>query len=144
MASAQGRLWIGTSGYQYDHWRSRFYPEDLPKKRWFEHYARRFDSVEINSSFYRLPEIQTFETWRQQAPTGFLYALKFSRYGTHIKRLREPEETIGRFVERARHLRDHLGPVLVQLPPRFGFNSRCEDSLSTTAPLAIVGGTVLF
>lgn len=110
---------IGTSGYQYDHWRGVLYDRQLPKRKWFSRYTKAFDTVEINNTFYRLPEISVFQSWRQQAPSGFLYALKFSRYGSHLKRLREPEDTIGIFVERAERLGPHLGPILVQLPPRW-------------------------
>lgn len=114
-----GTFRIGTSGWQYDHWRGGFYPDDLPKRAWFERYAEAFDTVEINNTFYRLPSAETFEAWREQAPDGFLYAVKFSRYGTHRKRLKEPENSVDNFVERARLLEGTLGPVLVQLPPRW-------------------------
>ena len=110
---------IGTSGYQYKHWRSVFYPNDIPQKRWFEYYAAHFDTVEINNTFYHLPEAHTFEDWRQRSPDGFLYALKFSRYATHLKHLKDPAQPIDTFLERANRLRDHLGPILVQLPPQW-------------------------
>ncbi len=114
-----GGLRIGTSGYQYDHWKGLFYPEDLPRQRWFEHYAREFDTVEINTTFYHLPAASTFEVWRNQAPAGFCYALKFSRYGTHIKRLKDAGRLVDSFLDRARGLANFLGPILVQLPPRW-------------------------
>jgi uncharacterized protein YecE (DUF72 family) len=117
--SRHGALRIGTSGYHYDHWRGVFYPEELPKTEWFSHYATQFDTVEINNTFYRLPEAKTFETWQRQAPKGFCYALKFSRYGSHIVRLKKPRGTIGRFLKRAERLGEFLGPVLVQLPPNW-------------------------
>ncbi|HXG52794.1 MAG TPA: DUF72 domain-containing protein [candidate division Zixibacteria bacterium] len=110
---------VGTSGWHYAHWRGIFYPEDLPPARWFSHYAREFDTVEINNTFYRLPEAATFEAWRRQAPPGFCYALKFSRYGSHIVRLKRPRATIGRFLARATRLGEFLGPILVQLPPNW-------------------------
>jgi uncharacterized protein YecE (DUF72 family) len=119
MARRRGKLRIGTSGYQYDDWRGLFYPKDLPKSAWFDHYTQRFDAVELNATFYRLPEAATFERWRDAAPQGFCYALKFSRYGTHLKRLKDPADTIGLFIERARLLGPKLGPILVQLPPRW-------------------------
>jgi uncharacterized protein YecE (DUF72 family) len=122
MNTFPGTLYIGTSGYQYDHWRGVFYPEDLPKRRWFEHYAQSFDTVEINNTFYRLPAAHTFDAWRERAPEGFVYVLKFSRFATHIKRLKDPVEPIQRFLESAMHLGDRLGPILVQLPPRFKVN----------------------
>ncbi|HTX63827.1 MAG TPA: DUF72 domain-containing protein [Acidimicrobiales bacterium] len=108
---------IGTSGWQYPHWRETFYPEDLPTSRWLEFYARSFDTVEVNNVFYRLPAADVFERWRQATPDHFEMAVKASGYLTHNKRLREPSEPIARFVERALGLGEKLGPVLLQLPP---------------------------
>jgi uncharacterized protein YecE (DUF72 family) len=119
MSAKRGQLRIGTSGYHYEHWQEVFYPRDLPKKQWFAYYARHFDTVEINNTFYHLPQAQSFDVWREQAPPGFCYALKFSRYGSHLKRLQEPHATIARFLDRARRLRQYLGPILVQLPPHW-------------------------
>ncbi len=112
-------LRIGTSGYQYRHWKGVLYPPPAPARQWFDLYASRFDTVEINATFYHLPAEGTFDAWRERAPAGFLYALKFSRYGSHLRRLLDPEPTIGLFVERARRLGPLLGPVLVQRPPRW-------------------------
>lgn len=117
--SARGELRVGTSGYQYRHWRGPFYPKQLPQREWFRHYAETFDTVEINNTFYRLPGPETFDRWRAQAPPGFRFALKLSRYATHMKRLREPREPLERFLERAERLKAHLGPILVQLPPKW-------------------------
>lgn len=86
------------------------------------YYAARFDTVEINNTFYRLPSVETFTEWRGRAPRGFCYALKFSRYGSHLKRLTAPREPIRTFLDRAARLKDHLGPILVQLPPRWDVN----------------------
>jgi uncharacterized protein YecE (DUF72 family) len=108
---------VGCSGWQYRHWRGSFYPDDLPVSRWFERYAGIFDTVEVNNTFYRLPEAKTFEAWRERAPEGFLFAVKASRYLTHQKKLKDPEEPIARFFDRARALGPKLGPVLYQLPP---------------------------
>jgi uncharacterized protein YecE (DUF72 family) len=119
MSGRPGSLRIGTSGYHYGHWRGVFYPKDLPKNEWFSHYAGRFDTVEINNTFYRLPETTTFAAWQRQAPKGFCYALKFSRYGSHIMRLKQPRETINKFLRRANRLGVFLGPILVQLPPNW-------------------------
>jgi uncharacterized protein YecE (DUF72 family) len=119
MATIKGQVRIGTSGYQYKHWRGRFYPQELSQKQWFAYYAKHFDTVEINNSFYGLPAAKTFTAWRKQAPAGFLYALKFSRYGSHLKRLTEPRETTKNFLQRGRRLRNLLGPILVQLPPNW-------------------------
>ena len=113
---------IGCSGWQYPHWRGDFYPSDLPLAAWFGHYASIFDTVEINNSFYRLPEAETFERWRRAAPPGFQFAVKASRFLTHMKKLKDPEEPIQRFFERASRLGRKLGPVLYQLPPRWPVN----------------------
>ncbi|GAA4971700.1 DUF72 domain-containing protein [Actinoplanes utahensis] len=118
-------LRIGTSGWQYRDWRPAkgaddtgyLYPGGLPQRSWLVHYADRFGTVEINNAFYRLPERDTFAKWRDQTPDAFLFAVKMSRYLTHIKRLREPAEPVARFLGRAEALGDKLGPVLLQLPP---------------------------
>jgi len=116
------RARIGCSGWQYRHWRGDFYPIDLPQHAWFAHYAAAFDTVEINNTFYRLPEAPTFRRWRQQAPANFLYAVKASRFLTHMKKLKEPEEPLARILSRARGLGATLGPILFQLPPRWPVN----------------------
>src|SRR5437763_486195 len=92
---------IGTSGWVYPHWKGLFYPHDLPSKEWFGYYAARFPTVEINNSFYRLPSEQTFRNWRAQAQGGFCYAVKASRYITHLKRLKDPKEPVHLFWSRA-------------------------------------------
>ena len=117
MPVKQGSARVGCSGWQYKHWRGDFYPADLPQRQWFERYASVFDTVEINNTFYRLPEESTFANWAERAPGGFLFAVKASRFLTHMKKLKDPEEPIDRFFSRARALRRHLGPVLYQLPP---------------------------
>jgi uncharacterized protein YecE (DUF72 family) len=108
---------VGCSGWQYKHWRGDFYPAELPTARWFDYYAGRFDTVEINNTFYRLPEAATFERWAARAPSGFLFAVKASRFLTHMKKLKDPEEPLARLFDHMRPLRRHLGPVLYQLPP---------------------------
>jgi uncharacterized protein YecE (DUF72 family) len=113
----RGAARVGCSGWQYKHWRNEFYPPDLPVSRWFDHYATRFDTVEINNSFYRLPERATFERWAARAPGGFLFAVKASRFLTHMKKLKDPEGPLDLLMSRARGLARHLGPVLYQLPP---------------------------
>lgn len=110
---------VGTSGWVYPHWKTRYYPAGLPSSRWFSHYAREFRTVEINNSFYRLPPPETFAKWREQAPPGFIYAVKGNRFITHIKKLRDPEEPLRRFLGAAEKLGPSLGPVLFQLPPRW-------------------------
>jgi uncharacterized protein YecE (DUF72 family) len=133
--SRQGELRIGTSGYHYDHWKGVFYRDDLPKAEWFSHYARQFDTVEINNTFYRLPEASTFDAWRRQAPQRFCYALKFSRYGSHIVRLKKPKSTIGRFLRRADRLGEFLGPILVQLPPNWKADPERLAAFLKAAPM---------
>ncbi|UCG47275.1 MAG: DUF72 domain-containing protein [Phycisphaerales bacterium] len=108
---------IGTSGWYYDHWKKLFYPPDLPKSRWFEHYAGHFDTVEINNTFYHLPRHETIVKWHEKAPENFLYAVKANRYITHIKRLKDTSEQLKRFVEATALFKEKLGPVLYQLPP---------------------------
>jgi uncharacterized protein YecE (DUF72 family) len=128
------RIRVGCSGWQYKHWRGNLYPAELPTSRWFEHYARLFDTVEINNSFYRWPPPATFGKWRDQAPPGFLYAVKASRFLTHMKKLKDPEEPIGRTFENVRHLGRRLGPVLYQLPPRWGVNLERLEHFLVTLP----------
>ncbi len=96
-----------------------FYPRELTTADWLRHYAAEFDTVEINNSFYRLPGEPTFRAWREQAPPGFTFAVKCSRYLTHMKKLKDPAEALGNILGRARLLGDCLGPVLYQLPPHW-------------------------
>lgn len=110
---------IGCSGWNYRDWRGIFYPQDMPVKEWFAFYAATFDTVEVNNSFYRLPKAAVFEKWRDQAPAGFCYAVKASRYITHNKKLKDPDEPLARMIGNARHLGSRLGPLLYQLPPRW-------------------------
>ena len=122
---------IGTSGWVYPHWRDIFYPADLHQADWFDHYASHFDTVEINNSFYRLPSEATFDKWREQAPDGFLYAVKASRFLTHMKKLKEPRSPLHNFFTHAAHLGNSFGPVLYQLPPHWQLNlSRLQDFLA--------------
>lgn len=107
----------GTSGYQYDHWKGIFYPEELPTSEWFAFYAARFDAVEINNTFYGLPDRETFANWRDRTREGFTYVLKYSRYGSHLRKLKDPEGHISTFLEHAEPLKRMMGPILVQLPP---------------------------
>jgi uncharacterized protein YecE (DUF72 family) len=113
------RVLVGTSGYVYRHWRGRFYPLDLPARGWLGFYAAHFPTVELNSPFYRLPAAETFAAWRAAVPPDFVFAVKASRFLTHIRRLRDADEPVQRLLERARHLGPALGPVLFQLPGRF-------------------------
>ena len=126
------KLFIGTSGWSYSHWASKFYPVEIPKTRWLEHYCHHFATVEVNNSFYRLPKETTFQKWRDSVPETFIFAVKASRYITHIKKLNEPVESAELFLTRARFLGDKLGPVLFQLPPRLKVRlDRLEQILRT-------------
>jgi uncharacterized protein YecE (DUF72 family) len=108
---------VGTSGWQYRHWRTSFYPPDVAQTRWLEHYAERFAAVEVNATFYRLPAERTVAGWAERTPPDMVLAVKASRYLTHLRRLREPEGPVALLLERARPLGAKLGPILVQLPP---------------------------
>jgi uncharacterized protein YecE (DUF72 family) len=110
---------IGCSGWSYPHWRKRFYPEKLPAREHFAFYAQHFDTVELNNSFYRQPTRERFVAWGEQAPRGFLFAVKGSRYITHIKRLAVEPKSIELVVESALGLGDKLGPILFQLQANF-------------------------
>jgi uncharacterized protein YecE (DUF72 family) len=119
---AMNAIRIGCSGWNYKDWRGPFYPQDMPVKNWFAFYAQTFDTVEINNSFYRLPKPEVFAKWRDQAPPGFCYAVKASRYLTHNRKLNEPEAPLNLMIGNARHLEPHLGPLLYQLPPHWKLN----------------------
>lgn len=122
---------VGCSGWNYKHWRGTFYPPGLPLRLWFDHYSGVFDTVEINNTFYRLPESSTFAAWRDRAPENFLLAIKASRFLTHLKRLRDPEEPVLRLFERVCQLEGRLGPVLYQLPASFQCDlTRLDDFLA--------------
>jgi len=126
------RIHIGTSGWHYKHWKGPFYPEDLPDERMLEHYAGFFDTAEINSTFYHLPEEGTIAQWRDAVPDKFIFTVKASRYITHMKKLKDPQQTLPRFLSRAQVLGDKLGPILFQLPPRWQVNlDRLEAFLGT-------------
>ena len=116
------RLHIGTSGWSYDHWKGPFYPEDLPRAGWLEYYASRFRAAEINNSFYKLPSAQTLSEWRDATPREFRFAAKASRYITHMKKLKDAEDTLANFLEPVSTLGDKLGPILLQLPPHWHLN----------------------
>lgn len=108
---------VGTSGWQYADWRGVLYPPDLPQRLWLERYGESFDTVENNNAFYRLPTWDTFAAWRDRTPPGFVMAVKASRFLTHVKRLKDPEEPVERLLGAAEGLGAKLGPILVQLPP---------------------------
>jgi uncharacterized protein YecE (DUF72 family) len=113
---------IGTSGWQYRHWRGRFYPEKTPNSRMLEVYLEHFDTVELNNTFYRLPLASALDRWRDSTPDNFRFAVKGSRFLTHMKKLKDPEAGLGRFLPLAERLEDKLGPILFQLPPKWSLD----------------------
>jgi uncharacterized protein YecE (DUF72 family) len=133
---ARGQAWIGCSGWVYPHWRGTVYPEKLPQRHWFEHYASLFDTVEVNNSFYRLPAEKTVEDWAQQAPPGFAYALKLGAFGSHRMKLRDASSWLPNHLDRLDRLGNAAGPTLVQLPPRWRRNVERLDEFLSVAPKA--------
>jgi uncharacterized protein YecE (DUF72 family) len=111
------QYYIGTSGWHYDDWRGRFYPEKLPKEKWLEFYARHFSTLELNNPFYHLPSEKAFTNWYESSPPDFIFAVKVSRFITHIKRLKDCDEPVSNFMSRVTLLKEKLGPLLYQLPP---------------------------
>jgi uncharacterized protein YecE (DUF72 family) len=128
---------IGCSGWNYAHWRERFYPKGLPTRRWLEHYATVFDTVEVNSTFYRLPKRDAVAAWVEQSPEKFVFAVKASRFLTHMKRLTDMGRGVERFYERIEPLVDSpkMGPVLWQLPENFHRNDERLAAALDALPL---------
>lgn len=126
------KIWIGCSGWNYPEWAGVFYPPDIPRRDWLKHYASRFDSVELNFSFYRLPSEKTLLKWNVQGG-GLLWAVKASRYITHIKRLRDCAEAVRTFAGRL-SLFNNLGPVLLQLPPGLKFDRAVFRDFASLLP----------
>lgn len=124
------KIYIGTSGYSYPHWTSVFYPEDLPSGKWLEFYAQHFSTVELNVTFYRLPQEKTFEGWYRRTPKDFLFVVKGSRFITHVKKLANCQEPLDLLMSRAKLLKEKLGIILWQLPPSFKIDiQRLEEFL---------------
>jgi uncharacterized protein YecE (DUF72 family) len=117
-----GSVHIGTSGWHYKHWKGPFYPEKLPASKMLAFYAERFDTVELNNTFYRLPPENGVDNWRDSAPDGFLFAAKGSRFITHMKKLKDPDTAISRYFERVGRLGRKLGPIVFQTPPWWEIN----------------------
>jgi uncharacterized protein YecE (DUF72 family) len=136
-AAALKPVRIGCSGWNYPQWRGVVYPEGLAQRRWLEHYATMFDTVEVNATFYRLPSRTAVEGWVEQSPPGFLFAVKASRYLTHMKRLTELGRGLERFYDRIEPLvrTPKMGPVLWQLPANFHRDDeRLASALSRLPP----------
>ncbi len=126
-----GAIRIGTSGWSYKHWSGIFYPPEVKPRYWLEHYLKHFDTVEINNTFYNLPSQRTVESWHKRVPSDFTFAVKASRFITHIKRIKDIDESLGIFFSRIDSLKGNLGPILFQLPPSLKLDyQRLEDFLS--------------
>jgi uncharacterized protein YecE (DUF72 family) len=127
---AVGRVFIGTSGWHYKQWLGLFYPEKFPTNQMLEFYARHFDTVELNNSFYHLPLPLSFDKWRDSTPRNFVFAVKGSRFITHMKKLKDPESSSEKFFHVVERLEEKLGPILFQLPPHWKINlERLEEFL---------------
>jgi uncharacterized protein YecE (DUF72 family) len=129
-----GTVRIGCSGWNYRHWRGLFYPEKMAQRLWYAHYAGIFSTVELNTSFYHLPKADTFTKWRDQAPPGFRYAVKAPRFIAHMKKLMDCSEAVEEFLTRARNLGESIGPILYQLPPRWGLNLERLETFASLLP----------
>ena len=125
---------IGTSGYHYKHWRGPFYPPKTPANQMLDLYCKHFDSLELNNSFYRLPTESAFDDWRTITPQNFVLAVKASRFLTHNKKLKDPENALHNLLPRAARLDQKLGPILFQLPPKWKVNSERLERLLAILP----------
>jgi uncharacterized protein YecE (DUF72 family) len=125
---------VGTSGWQYRDWRGRFYPPRLPQRLWLEHHAAAFATTEVNNSFYRLPAREVFEQWHTRTPEDYVVTVKASRFLSHIKRLKEPQEPVSRLMERVSALGSRLGAVLLQLPPNLQSDVAALDACLACFP----------
>lgn len=119
----QGQIFIGTSGWNYKHWIGTFYPVDTKTGDQLSFYTKQFKTVELNNPFYHLPSPQTFANWRKNTPKDFLFAVKASRFITHNKKLNVEKENIALFLNSAKRLKEKLGPILFQLPPKWNVNT---------------------
>ena len=127
----RGKIFIGTSGWNYKHWLGPFYPEKMRAADTLRFYSERFDTVEINATHYHLPSFNTFDSWRETVPAQFVFAVKASRFITHMKKLKSPRTSTEKVFVRVKKLQERLGPILFQLPPRWHVNvKRLEHFLS--------------
>jgi uncharacterized protein YecE (DUF72 family) len=127
----QGKAYIGTSGWNYAHWKGTFYPSELKNTEHFDYYKKKFQTVELNNSFYHLPAEKTFSNWKSSAPVRFIFAVKANRFITHMKKLNLDSQGLRLFFSRIDHLGNKLGPILFQLPPKWKLNEdRLEKFLS--------------
>ena len=119
---------IGTSGFHYKHWKGLFYLEKTPATKLLDLYVQHFDTVALNNSFYRLPPASAYESWREASPANFVFAVKASRFITHKRKLKDPENAVDNLLPRAAHLGPKLGPVLFQLPPHWRVNAERPEN----------------
>ena len=131
---AKGKVYTGTSGWNYKHWKENFYPGDLKQKKWLEFYSERLKSVEINNSFYHLPDTKTLKTWKDITPGNFIFSIKGSRYITHMKKLKAPKTSSRKLFSRIKHLKKKAGPVLFQLPPHWSYNKQRFEKFIKAMP----------
>jgi len=129
MPVKKGKIYIGTSGWSYKDWKEVYYPAKMKPTDWLSFYAGDFDIAEINTSFYRLPKQETVIKWVEKVPAHFMFCPKMSRYLTHVKKLREPEEPLQRFFGIFEPMKKQLGPVLIQLPAQIKFNHEVVQHL---------------
>jgi uncharacterized protein YecE (DUF72 family) len=129
------KIHIGTSGWHYKHWlEGVFYPPGTKPAHMFDFYAKHFDTVELNNSFYHLPSAKTFDNWRDASPARFIFAVKASRFITHMKKLKDPKPSSEKFFLVADRLGRKLGPILFQLPPRWKLNRERFDEFLQSLP----------
>ena len=135
--NSRGRCLVGTSGFYYKHWYGGFYPEGLKKENLLSFFTKHFNTVELNNTFYRLPQQKTVEAWYHNTPPGFIFAVKASRFITHIKRLKDLDHSLEVFLSRASILKEKLGPLLYQLPPSMNKDSKRLAGFLKKLPLNI-------
>jgi len=126
--------YVGTSGWNYDHWRGTFYPEAIPKSRWLEYYCQVFTTIEVNATFYRQINQSTFQRWRENTPEDFIWSAKANRFITHIKRLKDAKDPLDKFLSQIGVLERKLGPVLFQLPPSLVFEKDTVETFLSLLP----------
>lgn len=130
----KGKIYIGTSGWSYEHWKGPFYPEDLATKDLLNFYIQQLKTVEINRTFYSLPDRDVFSRYAKTVPSSFIFAVKASRFITHVKRLKNPKLSLKRLFSRIQPLGRHLGPILFQLPPHWKVNKKRLQSFLEALP----------
>src|SRR5919206_4004276 len=128
---------VGTSGWQYRHWRGTYFRKGVPQNRWFEQVMRDFRTVELNVTFYRLPRAEVFAGWYDRSPADAVITVKASRYLTHIKRLKDPQPSVDMLMERVAPLGRKLGPILVQLPPDLRADVEALDNTLAAFPAGV-------